>query len=222
MDNFISRHPNPPAISPRISGVCVTRMVCVEVISLRSQIPIHLDAHPNRVAISRLWHIIINQIIRLKHLQGKWHSATAKRFADHPDEDLTRLGHAARQQPLHVVEAKQAAHIAAAFVHPPLPLLMHLAIDHLIKAPAAQHLDLTLVPDPMTDHIVLDRANRLPCVIVITHQLPRTVAQCFETGLDLAVGTRAARHPVRSQPAHPCALVCPTLGPQWLKTHRPK
>ena len=72
------------------------------------------------------------------------------------------------------------SHITAAFVHPPLPLLMHLHVDRLIQLVSAQHLDLTLMPDAMPDHVVLDRAYRLLGVVVITHQLPRTVAQCLE------------------------------------------
>ena len=156
-------------------------MVCVEVISLRPQIPIYLDAHPNCVAISRLWHIIINQIIRLEHLQCKWHPAATKWLPDHPNEDLTRLGHAARQQALHVVKAQQTTYIAAAFVHPPLPLFMHLTINCLIKSAATLHPDLTLMPDAVPDDVILDRAHSLPGIVVIPNQLPRTVAQCLET-----------------------------------------
>ena len=81
-------------------------MVGVEVIRLRPQIPIYLNTHPNRVAVRCLRHLVINQIIGFKHLQCKWHPAAAKRLADQADKHFTRLGHAARQQPLHVVEAQ--------------------------------------------------------------------------------------------------------------------
>ena len=155
-------------------------MVGVEVIRLRPQVAINLDAHPNRVAARRLRHVVINQIIRLEHLQRKRHLAVTKWLADHPHKHLTRFGHASRQQPLDVMEAQQPAHITAAFVHPPLPLLMHLTVDRLIEPATAQHLDLTLMPDAMPDHVVLDRPHRLLRIVVVTHQLPRSVAQCLK------------------------------------------
>ena len=197
-------------------------MVGVEVIRLRPQVAINLNAHPYRVAARRLRHVVINQVVGLEHLQRKRHPAVTKGLADHPHKHLTRLGHAARQQPLDVMEAQQPAHVTAAFVHPSLPLLMHLPVDRFIQPPTAQHLDLTLMPDAMADHVVLDRPHRLLGVVVVAHQLPRTVAQCLEARLDLAVGAGAARHPVSRQPAHPCALIGPTLGAHWLETHRPK
>ena len=197
-------------------------MVGVEVIRLRPQIAINLDAHPYRVAVGRLRHVVINQVVGLEHLQRKRHLAVTKGLADHPHKHLTRLGHAARQQPLDVMEAQQPAHITAALVHPPLPLLMHLTVDHLIQPVSAQHLDLTLMPDAMADHVVLDRAHRLLGVVVVAHQLPRTVAQCLEARLDLAVGAGAACYPVSRQPAYPCALVRPPLWLHRLETHRPK
>ena len=177
VDHLISGNADPPAIGPRVARIGVARMIGVEVISLRPQVTIHLNAHPNRVAVSRLRHVVIDQIIRLKDLQRKRHPRITERPPDHPHKHLARFGHAARQQPLDVVEAKQSAHITAALMHPPLPLLVDLAVDHLIQPSTAQHLHLTLMPDAVPDHVVLDRAYRLPGVVVVAHQLPRTVAQ---------------------------------------------
>ena len=132
MDYLISRNSDAPAISPSIARIGVTRMVGIEVVRLRAQVAIHLNAHANRVALRCLRHIVIDQIIRLKHLQRKWHAAAAKWLPDHPDEHLARFRHAAHQQALHVVEAQQTADIAAAFMHPPLPRLMHLPVNRLI------------------------------------------------------------------------------------------
>ena len=197
-------------------------MVRVEVISLGPQVAVHLDAHPNRVAVRCLRHVVIDQVVRLEDLQRKRHPRITKRPADHPHEHLARLGHAPRQQPLDVVKAQQPAHITAGLVHPPLPLLMDLAVDRLIQSPVAQHPHLRLMLDAVADHIVLDRAHRLPGVVVITHQLPRTIAQCLEAGLDLAVSAGAARHPVSGQPANARALIRPPLRPHRFKTHRPE
>ena len=155
-------------------------MVGVEVIRLRPQVAINLDAHPNRVAGRCLWHVVINQVVGLEHLQRKRHLAVTKWLADHPHKHLARFGHASSQQPLDVMEAQQPAHITAALVHPPLELLMHLTVDRLIQPATAQHLDLPLMPDAMPDHVVLDRAHRLLGVVVVAHQLPRTIAQCLE------------------------------------------
>ena len=155
-------------------------MVGVEVIRLRPQVAINLNAHPNRIAGRCLRHIIVNQIIGLEHLQRKRHLAVTKWLADHPHKHLTRFGHASRQQPLDVMEAQQAAHITATLVHPPLPLLMYLPVDRFIQPATAQHLDLTLMPDAMPDHVVLDRPHRLLRIVVVAHQLPRTVAQCLK------------------------------------------
>ena len=73
--------------------------------------------------------------------------------------------------------------------------------------------------DAMADHIVLDAAQCLPRVVVVTAQLPRTIAQCLETAFDFAVGTGAACHPVRGQPANTRALIRPRAWSHWLKTH---
>ena len=222
MDHLISWDTDPPTVGARVARVGIARVVCVEVISLRPQVLVDLDAHPDRVALGRLGHVVIDQVIRLQHLQRERHPAVAERPLNHPNEHLARFGHAADQQPLDVMEAKDATHITAALMHPPLPLLMDLPVQQLVELAAAQHPHLPLMADAVPDHIVLDRAQCLLGVVVVTAQLPRTVAQCLKTRLDLRVGAGAARHPVRCQPADPRTLIRPLPRPHRFKPHRPE
>ena len=221
MDHLISRHPDPTASGPRIAGIGIARMVCIEVVRLRPQVLIHLDAHPHRVAILRLRHIVIDQIVRLQHLQRERHFRVAERPADHPDEHLARLSQAAHHQALNIVETQQPADIAAIFVHPLLERLMDLGVHRLIQLPAAQHPHLTLVPNAVADHVVLDGAQCLPRIVRVTAQLPRTIAQCLEARLNFAIGAGATGHPVAGQPANPRTHVRPALRrPCRLESHR--
>ena len=68
MDHLISRHPNLPAIRPRVARIGIAWMVGIEVVGLRSQVAIHLDAKPDRVALHGLRHIVIDQVVGLEHL----------------------------------------------------------------------------------------------------------------------------------------------------------
>ena len=221
MDHLISRHPDAAAIRARVARVGVARMVGVKVISLRPQVLIHLNAHPHRVAGRGLRHIIIDQIVSLKHLQRERHLRVTERPLDHPHEHLTRLGQAPGQQAFHVVKAQDAAHVTAALVHPLLPCLVNLAVNGLIQLPATQHPHLSLVLDAVPDHVVLDAPYRLPRIVVVAHKLPRPVAQCLKARLDLAVSAGATCHPVSRQPAHARTAIRPRPWlPDRLKSHR--
>ena len=117
------------------------------------------------------------------------------------------------------MEAEQAAHVAAVFIHPLLERLVDLGVHRLIQLAAAQHPHLALMPNAVADHVVLDSAQRLLCIVRVTAQLPCPVAQCLEARLDFAIGAGATGHPVSRQPANARALIRTLPRPNRRESH---
>ena len=138
MDDIISINAD-AARCAHIPGVNIARMVGIKVVGDGAQVLIPLNAHADRSAVLRGLNVIIDQIVRLKHLQRKRNPAVTKWPADNPDEHLTRLSQAAAQQPLHVIEAQQTADIAARLVAPTLPGLMNASVGRFVHSPTTLH-----------------------------------------------------------------------------------
>ena len=108
-------------------------MIRVEVISLGTQInSIHLNPHSHRVAIFRSWHIVVDQIVRLQHLQRERDAAIAKRTTNQTNKDFARLSQTPASHALDVMEAQSSTHIAAAFMTPVQPCFMDPSIHRFI------------------------------------------------------------------------------------------
>ena len=94
MDDIRGRHADAAAVA-RVPGINVTGMVGIEVVSLRTQVAIHLNSHPYRVAFCSTRLVIVDQIVRFQHLQRKRNLAIAKGPPNDADKHLTRLSQAA-------------------------------------------------------------------------------------------------------------------------------
>ena len=90
------------------------------------------------------------------------------------------------------------------------PGLFDLIIHGLVEpAAAATHRHLGLQLDTATNHVVADQPQRLPCIVVIPHQLAGTIAQQHQAGIDLRISAGGARHPVAGEPAQPGTFIQP-------------
>ena len=194
----------------------ITGVLLQERILHRPAPAVALDPHPPLIAVDRaLARVGVIEQIRLDHLERKRHLAAAERLPHLADEHLTRLGHRANHQALHVVPAQPSAGVAVLFLAPDLPGALDRVIHLRIEPPAAaHHPHLRLHLDAGADHVVFHRADRLPRVVVIAHQLARAVPEPRQAALDLSVGAGAGRHPVAGKPAHHRALVHP---PPWCR-----
>ena len=182
----------------------VARVPRAERIAQRPAPAVHAHAHPPLASIrQRAEALALIAEIRLDHLERQRCPAATHRLRHDPQEHLTRFGNAADRQPQHLGERQPARRMARISPAPSLPRPFDLAVQPFIQPPTtAHHRHPALQPDPAADHIGADRADRLPGVGVVTHQLPRAVPQPHQAAIDLGIRRRRGGHPVRREARH--------------------
>ena len=197
----------------------VARVPRAERIAERPAPPVHLHTHPPFAAIRR-WAVVLVFLhqVGLEHLERQRHAAATECLRHHADEHLTAFSHCLDRQPADLDKAQPAGGVACARPAPPIPGGFDLTVQPFIQPPATTlHRHLRLQADAMADHVAGNRAQCLPRIGVITHQLAAAVAQAHQAAVDLSVSAGAAGHPVRGQPADYRAFIrTPAATGCWL------